>query len=77
LITLTITISISTTKTSPTMQASIVVGDILDIGTRQYDVKKNQASNGGGSAGLCPTEMKLGIPGAFDVPNVSDVSLRL
>ena len=65
------------------MQSSAIVShDVLDIGTRQYDLQKKRAASGassvgktGGTAGLCPPELVLGMPGAFDVPNVSDVSL--
>jgi hypothetical protein len=56
------------------MQSSIVSTDILDLGTRQNDNEQRRAASGG-TAGLCPTEMMLGIPGAFDIPNVADVSL--
>jgi hypothetical protein len=55
------------------MQSSIVSTDILDLGTRQNDNEQRRAASGG-TAGLCPTEMMLGIPGAFDIPNVADVS---
>ncbi len=55
------------------MQSSIVSADILDIGTRQYDNQKKRSVASGGTAGLCPADMVLGIPGAFDVPNVADV----
>ena len=59
------------------MQSSIVSSDILDIGTRKYDNLKRRDVASGGTAGLCPSEMVLGIPGAFDVPNVADVSFML
>ncbi len=65
------------------MQSSAIVSnDILDIGTRRYDNQKRQsvtasAGTTGGTAGLCPPDMVLGMPGAFDVPNVPDVSFFL
>ena len=57
------------------MQSGIVSTDILDIGTRQYENQRKHSAASGGTAGLCPTEMVLGMPGAFDVPNVADVSI--
>jgi len=59
------------------MQSSsaIVSSNILDIGTRQYDNENKQRSAGAaGTSGLCPPDLVLGMPGAFDVPNVADVS---
>lgn len=54
------------------MQSAIVSTDILDLGTRQHENQKRRSAASGGTAGLCPTEMQLGIPGAFDIPNVAD-----
>lgn len=52
---------------------SIVSSNILDIGTRQYDnEKKRSVASGRGTAGICPPELVLGMPSAFDVPNVAD-----
>ena len=62
--------------------SSIVSNDILEIGTRQYDLQKKRSAavassvgKTGGTAGLCPPELVLGMPGAFDLPNVPDVSI--
>mmetsp|Transcript_2707 Transcript_2707/g.3050 ORF Transcript_2707/g.3050 Transcript_2707/m.3050 type:complete len:292 (-) Transcript_2707:180-1055(-) len=51
---------------------AMISSDILDIGTRKYETQKRRAIVSSGTASLCPTEMVLGMPGAFDVPNVAD-----
>ena len=48
--------------------------DILDIGTRRSEDRKRQAMTSGGTGALCPSQMVLGEPAAFDLPNVPDVS---
>uniref|UniRef100_A0A7R9VRX1 proteasome endopeptidase complex n=1 Tax=Pseudictyota dubia TaxID=2749911 RepID=A0A7R9VRX1_9STRA len=44
---------------------AVIGGDILDIGSRR--VEKHQS---GGSGDRCPPVLRLGEPGAFDLPNV-------
>ena len=48
--------------------------DILDIGTRRHEDRKRQAMASGGTGALCPSDLVLGEPAAFDLPNVPDVS---
>jgi len=51
-----------------------VGNDILDIGTQKYEQRQQQVSAGSGS--MCPSAIQFGEPGAFDVPNVADVSFK-
>ena len=51
-----------------------ITDDVLDIGTRRAE-KNGAAANGHNTIGaICPPPLILGEPGAFDIPNVSDVS---
>lgn len=47
--------------------------DILDIGSRKAE-SRNRRQRGGGSA-MGPPALTLGEPGAFEIPNVSNVSI--
>ena len=46
----------------------LIGNDILDIGSRKAEMRARR------QRGLVSEELSLGIPGQFDVPNVSDVS---
>jgi hypothetical protein len=52
--------------------ASMIGHDILDIGSRNADMRARRQR---GDVGLEGAVMNtLGLPGQFDVPNVADVS---
>jgi hypothetical protein len=53
--------------------ASMIGHDILDIGSRNADMRARRQRGGVGLPGAEMTT--LGNPGQFDVPNVPDVSL--
>ena len=53
---------------------TIISDDILDIGTRRAEDEKKQEMLSGGTGALCPSQLVLGQPAAFDLPNVPDVS---
>lgn len=51
--------------------SATIGGDILDIGSREFDRRSDQRAVGSGA--MVP-RVALGEPGQFEVPNVADVS---
>lgn len=64
---------IPSTRLIPTMiggMQATIGDDLLDIGSRRAEQRGSQNPTGA----RCPPTLGMGMPGAFDVPNVPDVS---